>query len=614
MESARADQEGDAEPSAEDVQIQLKRILASESLRLPERARKFLEYVVAETLAGRSHYLKAYTIAEIVFGRQNFDAQSDPAVRIEAGRIRRELERYYLLAGPGEPVIITIPKGGYVPTFQAASGFVQGESLNRTSGLAAAVPGENAEVVPREETTPFHRPRLLSARSILLASGLAALVIAVAGATSILLLAERPLQDARGAEGLPTIAVEPFYDVADNTKHSVISQGLTDEVIAKLVKFEDILVVDSAAGAANGVERHQGARYALQGNVREDGGRIRSTTRLVRRSDGAVIWANNYDADFSAQSIFDAETALAEKIATAVAQPFGVLFRRDPANIPSAATDWVSYDCALSYYSYRREMTPQALKTTQECLQSVTAVSPNDATSLAFLSLTYLDQVRFAYKLGTEASPSTIELASQLAKKASAIDPQNARVLQALMLTSFFRDDVDAALEAGAAAYKLNPSDYEVAGEYGLRLSMSGRWDTGCDLLSKAVSKDAGPRGYYEIGMALCAFMRADLQAAELWCRMSDLNYNPMHRMVLMAILGASGKTGEAGKEMEWLNNHAPSLLPNIRHEVSIRLVQPEDQERIFAGLRAGGVLIEPAKVTPKSLRTDISSQPSDGL
>lgn len=43
--------------------------------------------------------------------------------------------------------------------------------------------------------------------------------------------------------------------------------------------------------------------------------------------------------------------------------------------------------------------------------------------------------------------------------------------------------------------------------------------------------------------MALCAFMRGDLQAAELWSRMSDLEYNPMHRLVLMSILGAQGKT-----------------------------------------------------------------------
>jgi len=38
-------------------------------------------------------------------------------VRIEAGRIRRALAHYYLVAGLPDPVIIDIPKGAYVPHF-----------------------------------------------------------------------------------------------------------------------------------------------------------------------------------------------------------------------------------------------------------------------------------------------------------------------------------------------------------------------------------------------------------------------------------------------------------------------------------------------------------------
>jgi hypothetical protein len=49
--------------------------------------------------------LKAFTIAQAVFGRDgNFGAQKDPYVRIEAGRIRRELEHYYLVAGSSDRI------------------------------------------------------------------------------------------------------------------------------------------------------------------------------------------------------------------------------------------------------------------------------------------------------------------------------------------------------------------------------------------------------------------------------------------------------------------------------------------------------------------------------
>ena len=52
--------------SQEEVQQQLERILSSREFRLPERTRKFLEFVVTETLAGRRDYLKAFTIAQAV--------------------------------------------------------------------------------------------------------------------------------------------------------------------------------------------------------------------------------------------------------------------------------------------------------------------------------------------------------------------------------------------------------------------------------------------------------------------------------------------------------------------------------------------------------------------
>ena len=74
--------------------------------------------MVEETQAGRADRLHAYPIALEVLGRDaSFDPQTDPVVRMEAGRLRRRLERYYLGAGQSDPVRIDIPKGGYAPTF-----------------------------------------------------------------------------------------------------------------------------------------------------------------------------------------------------------------------------------------------------------------------------------------------------------------------------------------------------------------------------------------------------------------------------------------------------------------------------------------------------------------
>src|SRR4051794_27525371 len=109
-----------ASPSPDEVRAQLERIIDSVEFAVSERARSFLRYVVDEALAGRGERIKAYSIAVEVLGRdEGFDANADPAVRIEAGRLRRALEHFYLVAGQADPVLIEIPKGAYVPVFTA---------------------------------------------------------------------------------------------------------------------------------------------------------------------------------------------------------------------------------------------------------------------------------------------------------------------------------------------------------------------------------------------------------------------------------------------------------------------------------------------------------------
>ncbi|MDZ5700085.1 hypothetical protein [Chelativorans sp. M5D2P16] len=96
----------------------LGKLLASEHFRASERNKRFLKFVVEETVAGRAARIKAFTVAVDVFGRDsNFDASVDPIVRIAAGHLRRALDEYYATHGRDDPVRIALPLGTYVPTF-----------------------------------------------------------------------------------------------------------------------------------------------------------------------------------------------------------------------------------------------------------------------------------------------------------------------------------------------------------------------------------------------------------------------------------------------------------------------------------------------------------------
>src|SRR3954463_14476182 len=144
----------DAEKTTPPLLIQdaLQRVLVSREFMNSDRKRRFLKFVVQETLAGHAGRIKAYAIALDVFDRDpSFDPAADPVVRIEAGRLRRCLEHYYLGEGAADRIRITIPRGGYVPHFSVTDGDERPvpEALGDDSQPNA---GQLAEIIPAKAT------------------------------------------------------------------------------------------------------------------------------------------------------------------------------------------------------------------------------------------------------------------------------------------------------------------------------------------------------------------------------------------------------------------------------------------------------------------------------
>ena len=98
---------------------QLNRILASNAFRQADRLKRFLSFVVAETISGRGDRLKEFAVGVEVFGKDtSFDPRNDPIVRVQARRLRAQLARYYREEGQEDELVIEMPKGGYAPIFR----------------------------------------------------------------------------------------------------------------------------------------------------------------------------------------------------------------------------------------------------------------------------------------------------------------------------------------------------------------------------------------------------------------------------------------------------------------------------------------------------------------
>ena len=94
---------------------------------------RFLKYVVETTLEGKRALIKEYVIALEVFDKSDaYDPREDSTVRTEASKLRARLSRYYEDEGREDPVIISVPKGGYVPDFKSRRDEIAGRLFDRT--------------------------------------------------------------------------------------------------------------------------------------------------------------------------------------------------------------------------------------------------------------------------------------------------------------------------------------------------------------------------------------------------------------------------------------------------------------------------------------------------
>jgi hypothetical protein len=106
-------------PSEQEYRALVQRILVSTEFRRATRLRDFLVYVVDRKLAASSQEVTEVLIGQRVFGRPaTYNPGEDSIVRTEARNLRQRLERYFAGEGQGEPILLEIPKGGYLPVFR----------------------------------------------------------------------------------------------------------------------------------------------------------------------------------------------------------------------------------------------------------------------------------------------------------------------------------------------------------------------------------------------------------------------------------------------------------------------------------------------------------------
>ena len=233
------------------VQQQLDRILGSATFRQVDRLRRFLKFVVLESIAGRQDELKEYVVGIQVFGKEtSFDPRSDPVVRVQARRLRARLVRYYVEEGQGDEVLIDLPKGGYSPVFARREAGVA-----RRRSLSSAIVNRN------------------------------------------------------------TACVLAFEDHSAEGNLRYFCRGLRDEIINRLSSLTNLRVLAWDGSEAGGSLHPNGgdAAVVVTGSVRSSGDTVRVTTQFLDGATGCYLWSASIDG--AAADVFGTQERVAAAVA-----------------------------------------------------------------------------------------------------------------------------------------------------------------------------------------------------------------------------------------------------------------------------------------------------------
>lgn len=327
----------DSHCSADDVRAQVARIMVSEEFNRSPRLRRFLQFIVDESLSGRDDQIKAYSIGLSVCDRdEQFDPSIDPIVRIEAGRLRRALEHYYLTQGSSDAIAIDVPKGAYRPVITnrpvisaqpTPSPGLGPRALQRLSGDAAVSPATAAS----HETSSFLRRMMQDARPAWLVAALAVISFALAvtfmdkgsGRNESGIRIHAPnFGSELGLWRLPTLLVLPFHSDGSDSDQSSVADTVTDGVAQYLMQQSDVNVrraSNASAGAAASLYETPSIDFVVSGSVRKVDNHVRIFVQLTNVGTEASVWSQNYDRELHGGAI-EPPDDIARSIMTQVAR------------------------------------------------------------------------------------------------------------------------------------------------------------------------------------------------------------------------------------------------------------------------------------------------------
>ena len=385
----------------------------------------------------------------------------------------------------------------------------------------------------------------------------------------------------------PSIAVLPFRNLSGDPEQQYFSDGFTEDIITELSRFRSLLVIarnssfqyrDKAVDTRR-VGEELGVRYVVEGSVRKLGDRLRINVQLVDAVSASDLWSERYDRDLA--DIFALQDEVVQAIVAIlpgrIADSGGHSARR------KRTENLTAYDYFLRGLGFMHTFDKTVEPNSREVFEQAIVLDPQFAAAYSGLA---------SWHMGAwwnDLSAPALDKALELAKKGTALDPNDSFCCYMLGYVHVYRKEFDDAHIQFERALALNPNDTDAVVAASWLLTYTGRATEAINKISKALSINphAPPWHQVSLGMAMYAAHRYEEAVAAFGRGFAMID--PFTSTYLAAAYGQLGRDAEAKAQVLRFRELKPdmSMLHYASHEP---FREHADLDHLLEGVRKAGV------------------------
>ncbi len=301
------------------------------------------------------------------------------------------------------------------------------------------------------------------------------------------------LPDRAATDPPPTsLAVLPFENVSGTRSAEALAVGLHGDLLTDLAAVEPLTVISrtsvlryrNTSRPLPRIASELGVRYVVEGEVQEDAGRVRVRVQLIDAARDSHRWAERWDRELSAETLFALQSELARAVA---ARLEGELVPRDAADDGAPPTrDLEAYRLFARARALVERRTGPEMQEAAELYRR--AIERDGTYAAARAGLAEALALLVSYQF-LPAEPSLVE-GEREARRALELDPDLAEGHAALGLVLFVRRRGPGALRALYRALELRPGDADALRSLAVALGPLGFWEEAGLYLERAAQLD----------------------------------------------------------------------------------------------------------------------------